>query len=72
MIDGSDLLTYEDLRALGVPWSEVHLHRLEKTGQFPRRVVFSAQRKLYIRSEVVAWVQARVAARDAQPEQHAA
>lgn len=71
MIDGSDFVNYEELAALGVPFSEVHLHRMEKAGQFPRRVALSTLRKLYIKGEVVAWVQARVAARYAQPADQA-
>jgi hypothetical protein len=63
MIDGRELVCYADLIPLGVPYSKVHLCRLEKQGRFPARVAFSCQRKLYVKSEVVAWIQQHVAAR---------
>jgi len=60
------ILSYDDLRTeKGVVYSRVHLWRLEKAGQFPRRVPLSAARHGWVDSEVDDWLVARVADRDA-------
>jgi prophage regulatory protein len=61
----SRLLSHEDLVAKGVPYSRVTLWRLEKQGKFPKRVPISPARFCYVESEIDAYVEALIAARDA-------
>jgi prophage regulatory protein len=55
---------YEDLKLLGVPFSRVHVDRLQKAGKFPRKVKLSENTAAYVESEVLAWLAGRVAERD--------
>jgi prophage regulatory protein len=59
------LLDYDGLRARGIPYSRVHVWRLEKTGEFPKRVAIGRARHAWLETEVDAWIKAKVAARDA-------
>jgi prophage regulatory protein len=45
----------------GVPWSNVHLLRLEKAGKFPKRVRLGANTIAWVASELGAWNEARIA-----------
>jgi prophage regulatory protein len=56
-----------------VLWPEVHtlvglsrttIWRMERTGQFPRRVLLSARAVGWQKSELEAWLSKRLAARD--------
>ncbi|MCW5716916.1 MAG: AlpA family phage regulatory protein [Bauldia sp.] len=42
-----------------VPYSPQHIARLEKAGQFPRRVKLGANRVGWFEHEVVAWLRDR-------------
>ena len=53
------LLTYKDLRAIGISFSREHLWRLEAAGKFPRRIYLSPQKIAWFEDEVLAWLQAR-------------
>ena len=59
------LVTYRELKALGVPYSRQHLSRLEKQKPpaFPIRVRLGACRVAWILAEIEAWLQARIDAR---------
>lgn len=46
-----------------VPFSEVHIWRLERQGLFPRRVKIGAHRVGWDLSEVLAWIEVRKALR---------
>jgi prophage regulatory protein len=46
-----------------VPYSQNHIRRLEKTGQFPQRVQIGANRVGWVRAEVEQWINDRVAGR---------
>jgi prophage regulatory protein len=59
------LLSYSDLRAKGIPYSTVHIWRLEKAGEFPKRVPIGRARHGWLETEIDAWIADRVAARDA-------
>lgn len=48
-----------------VPYSDMHIARLEKAGRFPRRIRLGPARVGWRLSEVVAWIDARAAERDA-------
>ncbi len=54
-----------------VGYHEVHLRRLEVGGKFPASVRIGANRIGYVESEVEAWIQAKINARDAtEPARH--
>lgn len=49
------------LPEFGIGWSNVHLLRLEKETKFPRRVRIGNNTVAWLHSELVAWVEQRVA-----------
>lgn len=59
----SNLIRYSGLKLLGIPWSRQHVGRLERAGQFPRRLKLGAKTACWRVSEVEAWIQARAADR---------
>lgn len=59
----SVILTRADLRALGIPFSNSHLLRLEFLGRFPRRLRLAGSTVAWDREEVVQWIKARKAER---------
>ena len=63
----SRLSTFPELAALGVRASRRHVDRMELAGKFPKRLALSAGRIGWITDEIVAWVDARIAARVMQP-----
>ena len=42
-----------------VPYSKMHIDRLEKAGQFPKRIKIGAGRVVWVQSEVVAWLESK-------------
>ena len=46
-----------------VPYSASHIWRLERTGQFPKRVRLGKNRVAWLQSEVSAWVEDKLASR---------
>jgi prophage regulatory protein len=58
------LVTFSELADLGVLLGEPQIARLEEQGLFPKRVPVSANRKAWVRAEVVEHVQKRIAARE--------
>lgn len=46
-----------------IPYSMQHIARLEKAGQFPKRVQLGPNRVGWIESEVLDWIQKRMDAR---------
>jgi prophage regulatory protein len=42
-----------------VPYSKMHIDRLEKAGQFPKRIKIGVGRVVWKQSEVVAWLEAK-------------
>jgi prophage regulatory protein len=57
------LLTFDDLRARGIPLSAKQLHRLESAGSFPKRVRVSEHRIAWVESEIDRWIAERAAER---------
>ncbi len=49
-----------------VKYSPQHIARLEKAGQFPKRLQLGQNRVAWMMSEVEAWIEERLAKRDAQ------
>ena len=46
-----------------VSYSASHLWRLERAGQFPKRVRLGGNRVAWVQSEVSAWVESKLASR---------
>ena len=46
-----------------VPYSASHIWRLERTGQFPKRIRLGKNRVAWLQSEVSAWVEDKLALR---------
>jgi prophage regulatory protein len=60
------LLAYDDLKpAKGISYSKVQLWRLEKRGEFPKRVPIGRGRVGWAEHEIDNWIRSRIAARDA-------
>ncbi len=49
-----------------VGYSAAHIDRLEKAGDFPKRVVLGPGAVGWLESDVNSWIRARVAERDAE------
>jgi prophage regulatory protein len=59
------LLAYDDLRPeKGITYSKIQLWRLEKLGEFPKRVPLGRMRYGWAEHEIDAWIAARIRARD--------
>ena len=52
-----------------VPYSASHIWRLERSGQFPRRVRLGGNRVAWLQSEVNSWVESKLASRADSPQQ---
>jgi prophage regulatory protein len=48
-----------------VPYSASHIWRLEKSGQFPKRIRLGGNRVAWLQSEINGWVESKLAARAA-------
>lgn len=58
------LLTKAQVRSI-TTYSFAHTARLEAEGKHPKRVKIGSGRVAYVESEILEWVQARIAERDA-------
>lgn len=58
------LLSFKQLRAMGISWSREHVWRLEAANKFPRRIYLSPQRVAWFEDEVLQWLEARAAERN--------
>lgn len=60
------LVSKKELRTVcGIPYTPQHIARLEAAGKFPLRVKLGPNRVAWLRAEVEAWVDERIAYRDA-------
>lgn len=60
------LISKKDLKAvLGIPYSFQHIARLEAAGKFPKRIQLGQNRVAWLMAEVEAWIEGRIAVRDA-------
>ena len=66
------VLTFDQLKGKGVPYCRMHIDRLEKAGEFPKRVQLSPNRVAWVESEIDDWIAQRIAARDATGDNGAA
>jgi prophage regulatory protein len=62
----SKLLTFPELKNVGVPHSAPQIWRLEKAGKFPRRVHITPGRVGWVAAEIDAFLKERIAARDTE------
>jgi prophage regulatory protein len=59
------LMSYDELKPnKGIGYSKVQLWRLEKLGNFPKRVPLGRGRHGWAEHEIDAWIAARIRARD--------
>lgn len=57
------LLSYDDLRQFGIKYSREHLRRLEADSKFPERIRLSPSRVVWLQSEILEWLDERIAMR---------
>jgi Prophage CP4-57 regulatory protein (AlpA) len=57
-------LFLDNLRERGIPFSRVHLARLEASGAFPKRVLLGENRVAWVDQEIDAWIAERLAERE--------
>ena len=54
------LVSKKELKTIhGIPYSFAHIARLEKAGQFPKRVILGACRVAWFGDEIEAWITSR-------------
>jgi prophage regulatory protein len=59
------LLPYDELKpAKGITYSKPQLWRLEKRGEFPRRVALGAARVAWVEHEIDEWIVSKIRERD--------
>lgn len=60
------LLSYDDLRnKKGIAFSRAHIYRMVAAGKFPKPVTIGEARIAWLDEEVEAWIDGRIAERDA-------
>jgi prophage regulatory protein len=66
MLVQKTLVSKKELRSVyGIPYSFQHIARLEKSGQFPKRVQLGPNRVAWLCLEIEDWIASRVARRSA-------
>ena len=58
------LVSKKELKTIGIPYSFAHIARLEKAGQFPKRIQLGQCRVAWCYNEVCEWINDRIARRD--------
>ena len=59
------LVSKKDLKTIGIPYCFQQIARLEKAGQFPKRIKLGQCRVAWCYKEVSEWIAERIARRDA-------
>lgn len=62
-----ELVSFDDLKQMGVPYSSKHLSRLISAGLFPKAIKFGParnSRRAWLRTEIQEWLQQRIDIRD--------
>ena len=57
-------LDYQALRERGIPWSRVHIARLEAAGKFPLHIDIGENSIAWFEDEIDDFLEAKAAARD--------
>jgi prophage regulatory protein len=60
---GRRLLTFADLKERGIPWSRVHVRRLELSGQFPQHIEMGENTICWFEDEIDEFIEAKARAR---------
>lgn len=63
---GRRLLDYQAIRARGIPWSRVHLARLEAAGKFPLHIDVGENSIAWFEDEIDDFLEAKAAEREAK------
>lgn len=58
------ILSFHDLRDVGINWSRQHVYRKVKAGEFPKPVHLGEATVGWIEAELNEWLKARAAERD--------
>jgi len=61
---GRRLLTFADLKARGIPWSRVHVGRLEAAGKFPQHIDLGENSIAWFEDEIDDFLEEKAAARE--------
>jgi prophage regulatory protein len=61
---GRRLLDYPALRERGIPWSRVHIARLEAAGKFPLHINIGENSVAWFEDEIDDFLEAKAAARE--------
>ena len=61
---GRRLLDYQALRERGIPWSRVHIARLEAAKKFPLHIDLGANSIAWFEDEIDAFLEEKVAERE--------
>jgi prophage regulatory protein len=63
---GRRLLTFADLKERGIPWTRMHVGRLEAAGKFPLHIDLAANSIAWFEDEIDDFLEAKAAARAIQ------
>jgi prophage regulatory protein len=69
---GRRLLDYQALRARGIPWSRIHIGRLEAAGKFPLHIDLGENSIAWFEDEIDDHLEMKAAERDAKAAERAA
>jgi prophage regulatory protein len=58
------ILRFPQLVDHGVVYTRMHVDRLERAGQFPRRVKLGPNSVGWVETEIEGWVESKIAARE--------
>jgi prophage regulatory protein len=61
---GRRLLTFADLKARGIPWTRVHVGRLEAAGKFPQHIDLGENSIAWFEDEIDDFLEEKAAERD--------
>ena len=61
---GRRLLTFADLKARGIPWTRMHIGRLEAAGKFPQHLDLAENSIAWFEDEIDDFLEAKAAARE--------
>jgi prophage regulatory protein len=61
---GRRLLAFADLKARGIPWTRVHVGRLEAVGKFPQHIDLGENSIAWFEDEIDDFLEEKAAERD--------